>query len=186
MKPVSRCFHPATSSLQRWQLRPAQGRTREEPYKEQTPRRPPPALPVSLTSAVWPRPQKHMNTLSEWPAGGTGETLKYPCKHKGMATVATVLVEHQRPQRRDHHSWGVGKDSGMVLTIKLPLGENTWRYRQPGLCNLRPSHRGLRHYLLCNLTHVESLVSNHPVVPSTYFLQACLCFYLLSLTAREL
>ena len=73
-----------------------------------------------------------------------------------MPTV--LLVEHQRPQERDHHSRGVGKGSGEVFTTKMPLGENTWRYKLQGLCDLRPSHRGLRHYLLCNLLCMEPLV----------------------------
>lgn len=46
MKPISRCFHPATSSLQRLQLRPAQGSTRG--------RAPQRANPKEATSSLAP------------------------------------------------------------------------------------------------------------------------------------
>lgn len=32
---------------------------------------------------------------------------------------------NHRPQKRNHHSWGVGKGSGKVFTTKLSLGEGT-------------------------------------------------------------
>lgn len=139
--PVSRCVHPAKSFPQRLKLQPAPGRTRGRTRAKSALQgghclpRPLSASPQQCGS----REDTHVNGQLVAP----GRPSDYLANIQERPSFFWQSTTNHRPQKRDHHLWGVGKGSEKVFTPGFLGGGGVLRgTSRMHHTHLRPSHGG--------------------------------------------